>query len=186
MAQTTAQTSSLSRSDAPRYLAMIFGLAFYWSMADVTRVAYFVSLQAGSGNRAFAAFGAYSAIAAIFIVFLFAKREWLDTALKERRLLVPALSLAASLGVVFILFFLEGEGALLWTARLCASIVPIAWFIIVTFAWGRVFLRDGGSHVIVYRGNRPYLLRLSSESDRKHHSACNPFCDECALVSCGK
>lgn len=142
MAQTTAQTSSLSRSDAPRYLAMIFGLAFYWSMADVTRVAYFVSLQAGSGNRAFAAFGAYSAIAAIFIVFLFAKREWLDTALKERRLLVPALSLAASLGVVFILFFLEGEGALLWTARLCASIVPIAWFIIVTFAWGRVFLRE--------------------------------------------
>ena len=142
MAQTTAQTSSLSRSDAPRYLAMIFGLAFYWSMADVTRVAYFVSLQAGSDNRAFAAFGAYSAIAAIFIVFLFPKREWLDTALKERRLLVPALSLAASLGVVFILFFLEGEGALLWTARLCASIVPIAWFIIVTFAWGRVFLRE--------------------------------------------
>lgn len=110
MAQTTAQTSSLSRSDAPRYLAMIFGLAFYWSMADVTRVAYFVSLQAGSDNRAFAAFGAYSAIAAIFIVFLFAKREWLDTALKERRLLVPALSLAASLGVVFILFFLEARG----------------------------------------------------------------------------
>lgn len=136
------QLAHPKKPDSIRRLVVVLGMACYFSMADVTRVAYFVSLQAGSDNRAFAAFGAYSAIAAISIVFLFAKRERLDIALKKNRWFVPALSLVASLGVALILFLLEGEGAALWMARLCASIIPIAWFIIVTFAWGRVFLQE--------------------------------------------
>lgn len=144
MAQTTTQTSSLSRSDAPRYLAMIFGLAFYWSMADITRVDFFISLQAGLNSGAFATFAAYGAVAIGVVAFLFAKRTRVEKLLQEKRWLVPALSVAASLGAALLLAPLQGDSAALWAARLCASAVPIFWFIAVTFAWGRVIIQESG------------------------------------------
>lgn len=142
MVQTTAQAPSPSRPDVPRYLAVVFGMAFYWSMADITRVDFFISLQAGLSSGAWAAFAAYCAVAVASIAVLFAKRAQVEKLLCEKRWLVPALSLAASLGAALVLAPLQGTTLALWVARLGASAVPIFWFIVVTFAWGRVIIGE--------------------------------------------
>lgn len=121
---------------------MIFGLAFYWSMADITRVDFFISLQAGLSSGAWAAFAAYCAVAVASIAVLFARRAQVEKLLCEKRWLAPALSLAASLGAALLLAPFQGTTAALWAARLCASAVPIFWFIVITFAWGRVIIGE--------------------------------------------
>lgn len=142
MVQTTAQALIPSRPDILRYLAIVFGMAFYWSMADITRVDFFISLQAGLSSGAWAAFAAYCAVAVASIVILFVKRAQVEKLLDEKRWFVPALSLAASLGAALILSPLQGSAPALWAARLCASTIPIFWFIVITFAWGRVIIRE--------------------------------------------
>lgn len=104
------QLAHPKKPDSIRRLVVVLGMACYFSMADVTRVAYFVSLQAGSDNRAFAAFGAYSAIAAISIVFLFAKRERLDIALKKNHWFVPALPSSPAWALPSFCFFSKARG----------------------------------------------------------------------------
>lgn len=142
---TQAADTQLTRSqtsDLPRNIAIVLGMAFYWSMADITRVDYFISLQAGLSSGVWAAFAAYCAVAVASIVVLFAKRAHVEKLLDEKRWLVPALSLGASLGAALLLAPLQGSSPALWAARLCTSAVPIFWFIIVTFAWGRTIIRE--------------------------------------------
>lgn len=139
--QHTAATST-PRPNTARYLSIVFGMAFYWSTVDITRVDYFISLQAGSSNGAFAAFAAYCAVASAIIVFLFVKRKRVESLFKEKSWLVPVLSLVASLGVVLILFPFKSGSLVFWIARLCASTAPIFWFIVITLAWGRTIIQE--------------------------------------------
>lgn len=137
-----AATISSSRPNAARCLLIVFGMAFYWSTVDITRVDYFISLQAGSSNGAFAAFAAYCAVAAAIIVFLFVKRKRVEALFSEKSWLVPALSLVASIGVILLLFPFKSSGLVFWIARLCASTAPIFWFVIITLAWGRTIIQE--------------------------------------------
>lgn len=133
---------STARPNTARFLTIVFGMAFYWSTVDITRVDYFISLQAESSNGAFAAFTAYCAVAIAVIALLFAKRKRVESFFKEKSWLVPALSLVASLGVALFLIPFRSEGLAFWIARLCASTAPILWFIVITFAWGRTIIQE--------------------------------------------
>ena len=134
--------ASTPRPSTARCLTIVFGMAFYWSTVDIARVDYFVALQAGSSNGEFAAFSTYCAVAIAVIVFLFTKRKRVESLFKERSWLVPALSLAVSLSVALFLIPFRSDGPVFWIARLCASMAPIFWFIVITFAWGRTIIQE--------------------------------------------
>ena len=55
---------------------------------------------------------------------------------------MPALSLAVSLSVALFLIPFRSDGPVFWIARLCASMAPIFWFIVITFAWGRTIIQE--------------------------------------------
>lgn len=135
-------TTSTTRSNTARCLTIVFGMAFYWSTVDIARVDYFIALQAGSSNGEFAAFSAYCAVAIAVIVFLFVKRKRVESLFKEKSWLVSALSLVVSLSVALFLIPFRSDGPVFWIARLCASIAPILWFIVITFAWGRTIIQE--------------------------------------------
>ncbi len=143
----TRETSRHTDISAPRPnvahgASIVFGMAFYWSTVDITRVDYFISLQAGTSSGACAAFVAYCAVAIAFIIFLFIKRRRIETLFREKSWFVPALSLIASLGVVLFMIPFRSDGLVFWVARLCASTAPILWFIVITFAWGRTIIQE--------------------------------------------
>lgn len=121
-------------------------MALYWACSSISRNDYVIFCQTSSSADVSITFFLFLTLLLLIGPLLFASRRQLERSLRTRKAPLLAISAAASIALVQMLYMHPSTGSAYWPLRIASCSILVAWYLLATFSWGMVAVGMGAKH----------------------------------------